>query len=90
MERRYANEQGPGRAGAGQREDIMEEGSRLCIVLKQLIQNNDYLVENYRKWARVAATGGLDSVSRDIEEAGQLIQIATRKLRGALSSIESL
>ena len=68
----------------------MEEENRLCIVLKQLIQNNDYLVENYRKWAHVAATGGLDSVSKDIEEAGQLVQIATQKLRGALSSIEPL
>jgi hypothetical protein len=67
----------------------MEEENRLRIVLKQLIQNNEYLEENYRKWARVAATGGLGSVSRDIEEAGQLIQIATLKLRGALGSIES-
>lgn len=67
----------------------MEEENRLRIVLKQLIENNEYLVENYRKWARVAATGGLDSVSKDIEEAGQLIQIATQKLRAALGSIGS-
>ena len=67
----------------------MEEEDRLRVVLKQLIQNNEYLAENYRKWARVAATGGLDGISRDIEEAGQLIQIATQKLRGALGSIES-
>ena len=67
----------------------MDEKNRLRIVLKQLIENNEYLAENYRKWARVAASGGLDSVSGDIDEAGQLIQIATGKLRGALSSIES-
>ena len=67
----------------------MEEENRLRIVLKQLIQNNEYLAENYRKWARVASTGGLDNVSKDIDEAGQLIQIATQKLRGALSSLES-
>jgi hypothetical protein len=67
----------------------MEEENRLRIVLKQLIQNNEYLAENYRKWARVAATGGLDSVSRDIDEACQLTQIATQKLKGALASIEA-
>ena len=66
----------------------MEEESRLRIVLKQLIENNEYLAENYRKWARVAATGGLDRVSKDIDEAGQLIQIATQKLRVALGTIE--
>jgi len=67
----------------------MEEENRLRIVLKQLIQNNEYLEENYRKWARVAATGGLGSVSRDIDEAGQLTQIATQKLKMALTSLES-
>jgi len=67
----------------------MDEKNRLRIVLKQLIENNEYLAENFRKWARVAAAGGFDSVSGDIGEAGQLIEIATRKLRGALSSIES-
>jgi len=67
---------------------MMEEESRLLIVLKQLIENNEYLAENYRKWARVAATGGLDEVSRQIEEAGQFIQIATQKLKGALGLIE--
>ncbi len=66
----------------------MEEESRLLIVLKQLIENNEYLAENYRKWSRVAATGGLDEVSRQIEEAGQFIQIATQKLKGALGLIE--
>jgi hypothetical protein len=62
----------------------MEEQDRLLIALKQLIQNNEYLAENYRKWARVAATGGLDTVSKEIGEAGQFIQIATQKLKGAL------
>ena len=66
----------------------MDEENRLRIVLKQLIENNEYLAENYHKWARVAATGGLDSVSKDIDEAGQLVQIATQKLRVALGSIE--
>lgn len=67
----------------------MEEESRLNIVLKQLIENNEYLAENYRKWARVAATGGLNDVSRQIEEAGQLIVAATQKLRAALDIIRS-
>ncbi|MHB8109430.1 MAG: hypothetical protein ACYDHW_05265 [Syntrophorhabdaceae bacterium] len=67
----------------------MEDENRLRIVLKQLIQNNEYLTENYRKWARVASTGGLDSVSKDLDEAGQLIQIATLKLKGALNSMGS-
>lgn len=62
----------------------MEDEDRLRVVLKQLIQNNEYLAENYRKWVRVAATGGLDAVSKEIDEAGQFIQIATQKLRGAL------
>ena len=66
----------------------MEDAERLRIVLKQLIENNEYLAENYRKWARVAATGGLDSVSHEIEEAGQLIQIATLNLKGALGIME--
>ncbi len=67
----------------------MEEESRLNIVLKQLIQNNEYLSENYRKWARIAATGGLSDVSRQIEEAEQFIVIATQKLRAALNLIRS-
>lgn len=62
----------------------MEDEDRLRVVLKQLIQNNEYLAENYRKWGRVAATGGLDAVSKEIDEAGQFIQIATQKLKGAL------
>ena len=66
----------------------MEEANRLRIVLKQLIENNEYLAENYRKWARVAATGGLDSISKEIDEAGQFIQIATQKLKGALGLME--
>lgn len=66
----------------------MEDKNRLRIVLKQLIENNEYLIENYRKWARVAATGGLDNVSKEIDEAGQLIQIATQKLKGALGIME--
>lgn len=66
----------------------MEDRNRLCIVLKQLIENNEYLVENYRKWARVAATGGLDDVSKEIDEAGQFIQIATQKLKSALAIME--
>ncbi|MEN6616001.1 MAG: hypothetical protein ABFD12_05550 [Syntrophorhabdus sp.] len=67
----------------------MEDVDRLRIVLKQLIENNEYLTENYRKWARVASIGGLDGVAKDIDEAGQLIQIATIKLKGALNSMES-
>lgn len=67
----------------------MEEESRLRIVLKQLIENNEYLVDNYRKWARVAATDGLDDISKEIDEAGQFIQIATQKLKGALSLMKS-
>jgi len=70
-------------------EAIMEEESRLNIVLKQLIENNEYLAENYRKWARVAASGGLNEVSRQIEEAQQFIVIATQKLKGALNLIKS-
>ncbi len=66
----------------------MEDKDRLRIVLKQLIENNEYLMENYRKWARVAATGGLDNVSKEIDEAGQFIQIATQKLKGALGIME--
>lgn len=69
------------------KETMMEEQDRLRVVLKQLIQNNEYLAENYRKWGRVAATGGLDAVSKEIDEAGQFIQIATQKLRGALGLI---
>jgi len=66
----------------------MEDKNRLRIVLKQLIENNEYLTENYRKWTRVAATAGLDNVSKEIDEAGQLIQIATQKLKGALGLME--
>ena len=66
----------------------MEEANRLRIVLKQLIENNEYLAENYRKWARVAATGGLDTISKEIDEAAQFIQIATQKLKGALALME--
>ena len=61
---------------------------RIGGILKQLIENNEYLAENYRKWSRVAATGGLDNVSKEIDEAGQFIQIATQKLKGALGLME--
>jgi len=70
-------------------ETVVEEENRLRIVLKQLIENNDYLVENYRKWEMVAANSGLDVVSREIGEAGQFIRIATQKLKAALDIIES-
>jgi len=62
----------------------MDERERLRVVLKQLIQNNEYLAENYRKWGRVAATGGLDAVSKEIDEAGEFVRIATQKLKAAL------
>ncbi|HEX16774.1 MAG: hypothetical protein DRG33_03165 [Deltaproteobacteria bacterium] len=65
----------------------MEERERLRVILEHWIRHNEAHFEEYRRWASVAASLGLEVIKEKIEEATGRIEEANELFREALKAL---
>lgn len=65
----------------------MEDRERLKVMIEHWIRHNEAHFDEYRKWASVAASLGLEEVRQKIDEATARIQEANRIFQRALEGL---